>query len=103
MAIAPSRLGRFALEHNGDALVHGLRAEGLVRPDVTDEEILAAETRALVEHEALDEDRQLFNSPHERVRVFLEPLLSAKGRKWAEPIKSLRDESPPPWWNFWGR
>jgi len=55
MAIAPSRLGRFALENRGDALARGLRAKGLIRPDVTDEEILAAESRAGVEHEALNE------------------------------------------------
>jgi len=34
-------------------------------------------------------DGRGFNSPNERVRVFLAQYLTDKGRMWAEPLKSL--------------
>lgn len=52
-----------------------------------------------------------FNSPQERVRVFLEPYLTPKGQRWAEPLSSLdlpdddaqgRAEAPA-WSKFWKR
>ena len=30
-----------------------------------------------------------YNSPHERVRVFLAPFLTDKGTAWAVPLRSL--------------
>ena len=104
MAIAPSKLGRFVRQQgfswpseksavpvdSGDAdeeLVSRLRETGLVRPDVTDGEITETFRAARSEHAGYG--YSTFNSPHERVRVFLEPYLTPKGRRWAEPLKSL--------------
>jgi hypothetical protein len=92
MAIAPSKLGHFVARqfwNSDDALLRELRAAGLVRPDVSDQELTAVFTRARQEHESYPEEDRAFNSPQERVRVFLEPYLSDKGRRWAVPLDSL--------------
>ena len=93
MAIAPSKLGRVVSEcmySGGDALVHRLRQEALVRSDVDDDDLKAVLATALNEHAAIPEEERAFNSPNERVRVFLAPYLSAKGKQWAVPLDSLR-------------
>jgi hypothetical protein len=91
MAIAPSKLGRFVLRNwsSEDALLRGLREAGLVNPDVSDDELMAVFSEARREHAALSESHRGFNSPNERVRVFLGPFLSEKGRQWAVPLASL--------------
>lgn len=113
MAIAPSKLGRFVVQEgfswptsrsaspsnasaSDDRLVRRLREKGLVRADVTDAAIMETFQKARREHAA--DGYSLFNSPEERVRVFLEPYLTRKGGRWAEPLRSLR-----PWWQFWKR
>ena len=57
----------------------------------------------------MPEGAREFNSPEERVRVFLEPYLSDKGRRRAVPLDSWDlpdDEDAPsdkrPWWKLWG-
>jgi hypothetical protein len=90
MAIAPSKLGTLIARHRGadSRLLYHLRAEGLVEPDATDAEIQATFQAARDEDAALGFSP--FNSPHERVRVFLKPYLTEKGRRWAEPLRSMR-------------
>jgi hypothetical protein len=112
MAIAPSKLGEFVapMLNADEALVRSLRAANLVRPDAPDDALTAVFKRARDEHQSLPEGTREFNSPHERVRVFLEPYLSDKGRRWAVPLASLNlpdDEDlpsgePRPWWKLWG-
>lgn len=89
MAIAPSKLGRFVLREGAsdDLLMRSLRQTGLVRADVADADLKATFQAARDEHAA--GGYSPFNSPNERVRVFLEPYLSEKGRRWAEPLSSL--------------
>lgn len=89
MAIAPSKLGSFvAREGSSDrALLRRLRECGLVDPDATDAEVVAAFQAARDEDAA--GGHSPFNSPHERVRVFLGPYLTEKGTRWAEPLKSM--------------
>ena len=99
MAIAPSKLGRFVLPmlNADEALLRSLRAAGLVSRDAPDDALLAVFRRARDEDAALPEQARRFNSPHERVRVFLRPYLSDKGRRWAVPLDSLSlpdDEDP---------
>lgn len=90
MAIAPSKLGRFVLQWDSeDALLRGLREAGLVNNGVSDDELMILFRTVREEHAGLPSDEQAFNSPHERVRVFLEPYLSEKGRQWAVPVASL--------------
>jgi hypothetical protein len=92
MAIAPSKLGEFVWHQQrdgADSLVRRLRGSGLVRLDASDDELTAVSRRAQQEHDSLPESSRSYNSPHERVRVFLAPYLSDKGRKWAVPIESL--------------
>jgi hypothetical protein len=60
-----------------------------VRKDVADVDLHAMFRKAREEHSALPPGRQKFNSPNERVRVFLAPFLSEKGTEWAVPFKSL--------------
>ncbi len=97
MAIAPSKLGDFvAYQWRSDEyLARCLRAAGLVRPDVPDADLFGVFQKVLDEHEALDDPS--FNSPEERVRVFLAPFLTDKGTRWAVPLDSLRlpDEEEP--------
>lgn len=99
MAIAPSKLGRFISDEgfNGtgavspasdDLLARRLREVGLVRPDVPDGTLKAVFQAARAEHTA--GGYSPFNSPNERVRVFLAPHLTEKGRKWAVPLESLK-------------
>jgi hypothetical protein len=97
MAIAPSRLGQFidrAFYLGGPdsdaALVRRLREAELVVPESSDEALSAAIAEARREHLELPEEAQMFNSPEERVRVFLERYLSKKGRRWAKPLTSLK-------------
>jgi hypothetical protein len=92
MAIAPSKLGEFvaARWNSEDAFLRGLRATGLVKPNVPDRALAQALAAAKQEHRNLPEPQRMFNSPHERVRVFLAPLLSNKGRQWAVPGESLK-------------
>ena len=99
MAIAPSKLGEFVLQNRAsdDRLLRCLRKAGLVRSDVSDADLKATFQAARDEHAACGYSP--YNSPHERVRVFLEPYLSRKGLRWAVPLESL---NPRPWWKFWG-
>lgn len=89
-----------------------LRETGLVRADVTDAEVTETFQAARREHAA--GGNSPFNSPQERVRVFLQPHPAAKGCRWAEPLDSLNlpdDEEQEeeeeegnearPWWKFW--
>lgn len=141
MAIAPSKLGRFVVREGfswpthpaeaaqdfataDEALVRRLREAGLVRTEATDDEIAGTFQDARSEH-AIG-GYSTFNSPHERVRVFLAPYLTPEGLRWAEPLRSLdlpEDDAgplvvpPPPvtlpeldserevpsWWKFWRR
>ena len=118
MAIAPSKLGRFVSQEGfswpseesvaprdsreaDETLVTRLREAGLVRPDATNGEIAETFRAARSEHAA--GGYSPFNSPEERVRVFLEPYLTRKGRRWAEPLKSLDLPDDDPWWKFWKR
>lgn len=89
MAIAASKLGLFVLREgtSDDLLLVRLRETGLVRADVTDDDVKATFQAARDEHAA--GGYSPFNSPHERVRVFLRPYLTEKGRQWAEPLRSL--------------
>ena len=89
MAIAPSKLGHFVLQEGAsdDFLLRRLRETGLVRSDATDADVKATFQAARAEHAA--GGYSPFNSPHERVRVFLGPYLTEKGRRWAEPLNSL--------------
>src|SRR5262245_52203959 len=121
MAIAPSKLGRFVAQEgfgwpsshsaprqdysaSDKGVAHRLREKCLVRPDVTDGEVTATLRAARDEHAAHGYSE--YNSPHERVRVFLQPYLTEKGKRWAQPLDSLDlpdDEKieSPPWWKFW--
>lgn len=125
MAIAPSKLGKFVLQEgfswptansaspedyraSDDRLVRRLRETGLLRADVTDGAV--AETFQAARREHAAGGYSPFNSPEERVRVFLEPHLAAKGLRWAVPLDSLilpDDEEDgneaPFWWKFWKR
>ena len=77
-----------------DRLILRLRELGLIKQDVSNLDLIAVFEMARSEHAALPAEMQSFNSPHERVRVFLAPHLSAKGLRWAVPLESLkiRDE-----------
>jgi hypothetical protein len=90
VVIAPSKLGKLVSETwTTDAeLLARLRRHALVRDTVTDAELLAAFTKARLEHVQL-EGMSRFNSPQERVRVFLQPFLTEKGLVWAAPLDSL--------------
>ena len=91
MAIAPSKLGYLVRKHwdSDDALIHALRDLGLVMFGSSDDDLEAVFERARQEHAALGEGARLYNSPNERVRVFLDPYLTSKGRQWAVPLDSL--------------
>lgn len=101
MAIAPSKLGQLIAEawESEERLIHGLRENGLVDKDATDDTLLAAIKMAKEEDAALNSGQRPFNSPNERARVFLGPYLTRKGRKWAVPLSSLESRR---WWEFWG-
>ena len=124
LAIAPSKLGRFVVQKGfswptnkpaaprdvgaaDETLVRRLREARLVRPEATDGEVAETFQAARSEHAA--GGYSPFNSPNERVRVFLGPYLTQKGRQWAEPLKSLDlpdDDSgreAQSWWKFWKR
>jgi hypothetical protein len=124
MAIAPSKLGEFVVQEGfswptsmSDAprdfstsdktVARRLRETGLVPANVNDAEITETFQAARLEHVA--GGYSPFNSPNERVRVFLQPYLTKKGRQWAEPLRSLNlpyDDSgneARPWWKFWKR
>src|SRR5436309_1728143 len=92
MAIAPSKLGRIVAQHwhSTDSLVRRLRESNLVREDASDEDLRATFRMAREENSALPPGEREYNSPNERVRVFLAPFLSDKGRTWAVPLKSLQ-------------
>ena len=100
MAIAASKLGLLVLQHwdSEEALVRELRDAGLVKRRVSDSKLKDTFKRARDEHAALPDWQQQFNSPNERVRVFLAPLLTREGRRWAEPFAGPDS----PWWKFWG-
>ena len=114
MAIAPSKLGELVDDywHSDDALVQRLRESRLVTEDVSDNDLRATFRMAREEDSALSPDERGDNSPHERVRVFLAPFLSDKGRRWAVPLESLQlpdDDGQPsqsrprsPWWKVLG-
>ena len=87
--IAPSKLGFLVARYSDDTLVTKLREKGLVREDVSDYDLQATFRQAEEEHVALPLGQREFNSPNERVRVFLEPFLTHKGKLWAEPLRSL--------------
>jgi hypothetical protein len=91
MAIALSKLGRLISQEwqSVDALVRRLREVDLVREDVSDDDLKGIFRKAREEHSALSVEKQKYNSPNERVPVFLAPFLSNKGIEWAVPLKSL--------------
>jgi hypothetical protein len=72
-----------------DVLLRQLRAAELVRPDVSDGDVILTFVRAREEHERTPVTDRPYDSPEERVRVFLAPYLTTKGRAWAVPLKSL--------------
>ena len=90
-AIAPSKLGRFVAQNwsSDTALILSLREAGLVLADVSDDALRACFENARKEDAALPVWQRQFNSPNERVRVFLAPYLSEKGQRWAVPLDSL--------------
>jgi len=92
MAIAPSKLGQLveAEWHSEETLILKLREHGLVRKDTSDAELRSTFQQAKDEHAALPSGQRRFSSMNERVRVFLKPFLSAKGKAWAEPLESLK-------------
>lgn len=92
MAIAPSKLGQLVETewHSEEALILKLRTHGLVKKDASDADLKSTFQRARDEHAALPSGQRSFNSMNERVRVFLKPFLSAKGKEWAEPLESLK-------------
>lgn len=100
MAIAPSKLGQLIARewHSDEVLAQCLRRAGLVRKDASDDDLQATFKKAREEHFALGRGGREYNSPNERVRVFLAPFLTRKGEAWAVPLTSLRS----PWWKFWG-
>lgn len=91
MAIAPSKLGRLVAQewHSERALIEKLREKRIVRSDVRDDDLLAVFSRAREEHNAKPPVERQYNSPSERVRVFLAPFLTDKGEEWAVPLRSL--------------
>jgi hypothetical protein len=91
MAIAPSKLGRLVAQewHSDDGLVRRLRETGLVRESVSDDDLRATFLKAREEHLALPAGQREYNSPNERVRVFLAPFLTGKGTDWAVPLESI--------------
>ena len=95
MAIAPSRLGDLVLQAGSsrEEFIRCLRQERLVREGSTDDELWAAFLRAHEENEALGPELRMYNTVHERVRVFLAPYLTLKGRRWAVPLESLRSKA----------
>src|SRR5262245_56758343 len=100
MAIAPSKLGQLVAEEwdSVEGLVRRLREAGLVRDDVPDDDLRAAYRRARDEDLAMSPEQRHYNSPNERVRVFLAPFLTEKGTAWAVPLDSLKlpDDRPKP-------
>jgi len=92
MAIAPSKLGQLveAEWHSEDLLIQKLRDKGLVTKNASDADLRSTFQQAKDEQAALPQGQRQFNSPNERVRVFLKPFLSAKGKAWAEPLESLK-------------
>jgi len=88
MAIAPTKLGGFVSREGAsdDILLRRLREERLVRPEVADADITATFQAARDEHEA--GGRSPYNSPEERVSLFLQPYLTDKGRIWADYFAS---------------
>jgi hypothetical protein len=113
MAIAPSKLGRLVAQHwhSDERLVQQLRESRLVKEGASDEDLRATFRMARDEDSELPPGQREYNSPNERVRVFLTPFLSDRGRRWAVPLESLNlpdDDGQPsqsgtrsPWWKFW--
>lgn len=89
--IASSKLGNLVGRHwHSEALlIRLLRERQLVRSEVSDMLLTMVITQAREEHQAMSDGQQMFNSPDERTRVFLEPYLTRKGRRWAVPLTSL--------------
>ena len=100
MAIAPSKLGQFVLRYrtSDEVLLARLREAGLVRADATDSDVTSTLQAARDEDAA--SGHSPFNSPHERVRVFLAPYLTEKGQLWAVPLDSLRLRDGE-WYHTW--
>jgi hypothetical protein len=104
MAIAPSKLGRLIREEwqSEERIIDRLRDSGLVKERATDDDLRTSIRRAIDEHAAFPPGQREFNSPEERVRVFLARFLSRKGKKWAVPLVSLElPDDDRPWWKFW--
>lgn len=107
MAIAASKLGLLVAQewHSEESLIRSLREKNLVRSDVPDILLTATVKQAREEHQGLPDEQREFNSPHERVRAFLDPYLTRKGKRWAVPIRSLtlddHDDAGRSWWQFW--
>ena len=88
-----------------------LRGSGLVREDASDEDLRATFRMAREEDAALLPRERKYNSPTERVRVFLKPYLSDRGRRWAVPLESLhlpdedeqssQSRARSSWWKVW--
>ena len=91
MAIAPSKLGQFILREGAsdDALLRRLREVGLLRSRASDDKVTTTFKKARDKDASLSKIARAFNSSEERIRVFLKPYLSRKGRRWAVPLDSL--------------
>jgi len=92
LAIAPSKLGRLIADEwssPDETLIRRLRVLGLVMENAADDDLRATFKKAREEHAALRPGRREFNSPNERVRIFLDPFVTDKDRRWAVPLESL--------------
>lgn len=92
MAIAPSKLGLLVARewHSDDGIISRLKEKGLLHERALESLVRLVIQKARDEHAATPKGARDFNSPEERVRVLLAPLLSVKGEAWAEPLVSLK-------------
>jgi hypothetical protein len=99
MAMPASRLLRFVASAwtSDEALLVLLRDSGLVKPDASNDELMAGFRKVREEYTALPEGPH-FGSREGSVVGFLQRYLSDKGREWAVPPWAERQR---PWWRFW--
>jgi hypothetical protein len=83
MASPPTKLSSFvcSLWTSDEALLMFLRDAGLLRPDASNDDLMAGFRKA---REA-DASRGFAPSRDQRVLAFLEPHLSNKGHAWSKP------------------